>query len=1435
MSVEIDGSLAWTANLDFSDIEKEIAALENRLLAVNKSASEAFAGTGKKVDAIFNPANIQQFGSAAEAAVKSLSRAAELLQDTFGAEKLEKLDEELQKATNHAEEFGVILNFIQENAKDLSVGDPEATAQVEQSINAIRESVQGASAAVEQFDEKFESATATAGTLYGQIQNLENEIVEIERLMEASNDKTELSKLNDQSRELNAQLDSMKARFQSLRDSNFGKVGAAPAAINLDTASKKELKGNLQELTAYAEKLKQALSFSDTDAATQKYNKALADTKARIDEVNARLGQTDEKVVKVSTRLELVRNLLASMKPSDEGYQKLLDEAIQLENRFKNVNRTVALLGSNTAGVQALKQGINGLVGGFGAAASAMALFSGEEDRMQQTMTKLFLVIQVVAGAEQFLTTVNKESAVVQYALNLAKKAGFVTTVGQTAAATTLAAAEGAQAVAAEGAAVAQWNLNAAMAANPVGAMLVALSAVAGAIALYIANTDSALEVQTKMNEALAAANKLYGELVELQAQVYSDRSRVANETASLAQAEGKSNREILELQIKANQAARLEAVYKLESLGYDRQRIGIERAKLESIIQQRMYLESIPNDRISKEQKQQLDNLKSQEAVVKSLFDSAVGYFNAIQAANEKDKELRAQQAKENRERAITSVTAEAEARAIAARKGSKEELELQINAINARRRQELADVNITSGERAKINAQAEKDIENLRREIRQRRLTDEQSLIKATLALAKEGSIEEFNAKLSLIQLEARAKQDQEGVTSAKIREIKAEELREIAELNRKYTFDRSETDIAREISNINERLAVVRSGSAEEVELKRDAIIQQQSLEIAKAKATILNEQNLAIRLKEIHTKSIADRKKLDEDYADRVLSSWMDKIKRDTDGINQGLEKVLNNPTSTANEKFEAQRQILENNRKALKDMISLVERFAKSGSGNVDELNKLLNKLNAELRETNDAIELNNVEKFLSIVGQIGETLATASGSLRSFAGDLKGINDGLADTLETLSDMIDGFGGIVQLGASLGGSFKNGKFDAKAASGKATNIGGFIGAGASIGAAVGSIIPALGTAVGGVVGAVVGAVVGGVAAAFKGGKKVRESLQKTFAAQYEFIVNQELGEYRINEVIRQRVLLKAQEIKLTLQALKAQKEAAAETLKQNKSEQERILQLLQAESFNSGVGTRKRGGFLGLWRKKESVDQYSSLLGMTVSDIEKLYASGQLDGRAKALFEQLQRLQSEGQNIQQMLADLEQQTKEVFTGTTAESITDSIVDGFANGKFAAQDFAGDFEDLMRQAALNALKFQYLEEPLQAFYEEFAKAAESDNVLTQSEMKTLQDKYNAIIKAAGLQFKQIEDITGIDLSNGSKDDNSLKGAIRGITEQQAELLAGQFGGLRLTNMQQLEIMNQNLGVLNRIKEDTSNLSDIRASLRNINTVGVKIIK
>lgn len=162
---------------------------------------------------------------------------------------------------------------------------------------------------------------------------------------------------------------------------------------------------------------------------------------------------------------------------------------------------------------------------------------------------------------------------------------------------------------------------------------------------------------------------------------------------------------------------------------------------------------------------------------------------------------------------------------------------------------------------------------------------------------------------------------------------------------------------------------------------------------------------------------------------------------------------------------------------------------------------------------------------------------------------------------------------------------------------------------------------------------------------------------------------------------------------------------------------------------------------------------------------------------------------QLESLYSEWITLQEAQQEYTNQQNELLTGSTYDSIVSSIVDGFADGLFSAEDFADSFEELMRKALLKSLEIQALQKPLQDWYNKFA-AANADG-LTESEIASLQAAYSAIINSAGEYAKSLEEAAGITLSNAEDEERGgLSGAIKGMSQESADLLAGQLGAIRI---------------------------------------------
>jgi hypothetical protein len=219
------------------------------------------------------------------------------------------------------------------------------------------------------------------------------------------------------------------------------------------------------------------------------------------------------------------------------------------------------------------------------------------------------------------------------------------------------------------------------------------------------------------------------------------------------------------------------------------------------------------------------------------------------------------------------------------------------------------------------------------------------------------------------------------------------------------------------------------------------------------------------------------------------------------------------------------------------------------------------------------------------------------------------------------------------------------------------------------------------------------------------------------------------------------------------------------------------------------------------------------------LAGMNYDQLEKLFLSGQLEGRAKDLFETLQRLKEEGVNIDKALADAKKELNESLTGTTAADIASMIADGFGQGLRTVREFAGKTEDLVRKAMLKALELRALEGPIQKIYDKFAEDAASNGGLDQGEIADFTKSINATIENAAKFAAELEKATGIKLAgleSTNAAQNTMTSAIRGMTEQQADLLAGQFGGQRLATLQLVDLTKNVISIMTDVRNNTANI-------------------
>jgi len=412
-------------------------------------------------------------------------------------------------------------------------------------------------------------------------------------------------------------------------------------------------------------------------------------------------------------------------------------------------------------------------------------------------------------------------------------------------------------------------------------------------------------------------------------------------------------------------------------------------------------------------------------------------------------------------------------------------------------------------------------------------------------------------------------------------------------------------------------------------------------------------------------------------------------------------------------------------------------------------------------MKADIQATIDAYKdlLDSTNETSQKYAEISETLSATSGIFGQLANAVEGLNSELSESLQIMSEM-------TSVASSVAGAI------AQFASGDI--LGG------------------------------IGSVVSAVTSIFNMGARARERRRQQQQEIENFLTAQFVGEQEINLLYQERERAQIRLNKLRVQGLEDERallERQRDEVATNYDVVFRELQKLTAR-------VRKEVGGFGI-----EMFVNESLAGKSFDELEQLFIKGQLEGRAKDLFLELQKIKDSGVDIDRMLAENAQAARELFTGTTADSIVDSIAEGFKNGLNSAEDFAGTFQELMQNAILQSLKLKYLEGPLKEFFEEFAALSQSDGGLTNGEIQQLQNMFNQSIDNFSDQFEQLQQIAGINFNGSGNQGNSLTGAIKGMTEQQADLLAGQFGGLRINAAEQLRVAQQSLQVHLEIQANT----------------------
>lgn len=218
--------------------------------------------------------------------------------------------------------------------------------------------------------------------------------------------------------------------------------------------------------------------------------------------------------------------------------------------------------------------------------------------------------------------------------------------------------------------------------------------------------------------------------------------------------------------------------------------------------------------------------------------------------------------------------------------------------------------------------------------------------------------------------------------------------------------------------------------------------------------------------------------------------------------------------------------------------------------------------------------------------------------------------------------------------------------------------------------------------------------------------------------------------------------------------------------------------------------------------------------QQAHLYGMINDERSKKHSD---DEKIREYQEQAAEL---SRSIQDMLDEIANDIVQTNAKDFSSSLAENLVGAFEKGESAAKAFEETVNEVLKNAIVNQLKKQFLEQQLQGALDSLTNSmgfwSGDDfifNGLTDSEIEA----FKAKVQAAANNFNQALGIYSDlfkDLNNEEDADTSLTGAVKGVSEETASLVAGQINAVRINQLECKDILRQQLLVLNTIAANTA---------------------
>jgi len=641
-----------------------------------------------------------------------------------------------------------------------------------------------------------------------------------------------------------------------------------------------EIQNNLKiqsSQTGVIEKLKAQLSLTTSEwnklsEAEQEvkganYQKYMSDLTSKLKEAEQAHGDFRREVgnyanagKEMKAQVKELTNALAGMR--DQGQQNSAEYA-EMNQRLNELKTTLSGTSETTKTLDATTQSVTAAFAAFTAYQAILAQSTEVSDEYLEIMKNMQVALVMLTTWTSISASIQKGSTAYKSAEIVLQKIGINQTVMQAKAEAALNVVKGQGSIVTKAVAASQWLWNAALSANPVVLVAMAVIALIAGVTALIKVFDSSAKAQKEAEKASKDYEEQQRKTKEAIADLNDSEKNASNERNN------RLREEILEL--KKNGASSIEIERAKAKAAQDTRDVQIatsreriiqqqdEQKAMEKSLQAEQKLLAIYLEKKGEQSKKYQEQKKVVDELTASLNRLKQAHTDEIQiqddlilASKESAQNLKEQEDNDAKKRAQDAATAakdrqEKQREAIRKAEDSalaivKDSAEKQRKAINQNYDRQIEDLNIklateknlTETARQALNQsiinlekKRNQDLSKLDDDIINQQIEKEQKRIELQLEVVKKGTEEEYNLKLESIE-------NQRKYEIEANRQLSEDKRQDEALINAKY--DKKRLD---EIDNMNktirdkqkeslelemkERLSGVEDGSIQEAQIK------------------------------------------------------------------------------------------------------------------------------------------------------------------------------------------------------------------------------------------------------------------------------------------------------------------------------------------------------------------------------------------------------------------------------------------------------------------------------------------------------------------------------------------------------------------------------------------------------------------------------------